>query len=155
MGIPMTKQGYENLLVQLNELRAQVPAIQKAISEAREKGDLKENAEYHAAREAFGMLEARINSLENRLGQAQIVSGVNTKTDEVLFGAKVKVLDNKYKDEEEYVLVGEGEANPKVNKILTTSPMGRAMLNKKKGEIFVVDAPAGKMEYKILEISYE
>ena len=155
MGIPMTKAGYENLQRQVDEMRGQVPALQRAISEAREKGDLKENAEYHAARESFGMLEARISDLEGRLAQASIMKAGTGNSDEVLFGATVKVLDLSYDDEEEYHLVGAGEADPMKNKILTTSPMGQAMLNKKKGERFIVDAPAGKMEYKILEISYE
>ena len=155
MGIPMTKAGFENLQRQVDDMRNQIPALQKAISEAREKGDLKENAEYHAARESFGMLEARISDVEGRLAQATIMKAGTGQSDEVLFGANVKVLDLTYEDEEEYLLVGEGEADPMKNKILTTSPMGQAMLNKKKGENFIVDAPAGKMEYKILEISYE
>lgn len=150
----MTKTGYLKLQEQVDGLREQIPEIQKAISEAREKGDLKENAEYHAARESLGMLEAKIAGLENRLGQAQIINK-QVGADEVLFGAKVEVLDLKYDDEETYELVGEGEADPMKNKILTTSPMGQAMLNKKVGDAFVVDAPAGKMEYKILNISYE
>lgn len=151
----MTKQGYQNLLEQIDELKEQIPDVQKAISEAREEGDLKENAEYHAAREQLGLLEAKIANLENRVGQAQIMTSTNMNKDEVLFGASVKVLDVKYDDEELYVLVGEGEADPMNNRILTTSPMGRAMLNKKIGDTFVVDAPAGKLEYKILEISYD
>lgn len=155
MSIPMTKQGYENLLKQVDELTDQIPDIQKSISEAREKGDLKENAEYHAARESLGMLEAKIADLENRIGQAQIINSEGISADEVLFGATVKVLDKKYGDEEVYTLVGEGEADPMANRILTTSPMGQAMLNKKEGDSFVVDAPAGKMEYQILEISYK
>jgi transcription elongation factor GreA len=154
MGIPMTKAGFENLQRQVDEMRSQIPALQKAISEAREKGDLKENAEYHAARESFGMLEARISELEGRLAQATIMKA-GTNSDEILFGASVKVFDLAYEDEEDYVLVGEGEADPMKNRILTTSPMGQAMLNKKVGENFVVDAPAGKLEYKVLEISYE
>lgn len=155
MGIPMTKAGFDNLQDQVDSLREQIPEIQKAISEAREKGDLKENAEYHAARESLGMLEAKIADLEGRLSQATIMNTGSMNSDEILFGAKVKVLDMTYDDEEEYVLVGEGEADPMNNKILTTSPMGQSMLNKKVGERFIVDAPAGKMEYEVLEISYE
>ena len=149
----MTKAGFENLQNQVDELREQIPGLQKAISEAREKGDLKENAEYHAARESLGLLEAKIADLESRLGQATIMN-VKMDTDEILFGATVKVLDLGYDDEEEYVLVGEGEADPMKNRILTTSPMGQAMLNKKVGDSFVVDAPGGKMEYRVLDISY-
>lgn len=155
MSIPMTKTGFEKLQTQVDELRAQVPDLQKAISEAREKGDLKENAEYHAAREGLGMLEAKIADLDNRLGQASIMTSLAGDTDEILFGAKVKVLDITYGDEETYHLVGDGEADPMENKILTTSPIGKAMLNRKVGERFVVDAPAGSMEYEVLEITYE
>jgi transcription elongation factor GreA len=155
MGIPMTKAGFDNLQNQVDDLRDKIPNIQKAISEAREKGDLKENAEYHAARESLGMLEAKIADIEGRISQATIMSTSQLNTDEILFGAKVKVLDLTYDDEEEYVLVGEGEADPMNNKILTTSPMGQSMLNKKKGDRFIVDAPAGQMEYEVLDISYE
>lgn len=155
MAIPMTKAGYENIQHQVDELRAQIPAVQKAISEAREKGDLKENAEYHAARESFGMLEAKIANLESRLGQATIMKANPGDGTEILFGATVKVKDLTYDDEESYKLVGEGEADPLQNRILTTSPMGQAMLNKKVGDVFVVDAPAGEMKYEVLDISFE
>jgi transcription elongation factor GreA len=155
MGIPMTKAGFENLQRQVDEMRALIPDLQRSISEAREKGDLKENAEYHAARESFGMLEAKISDIEGRLAQATIMKVGQGASDEILFGASVKVLDLSYDDEEEYILVGEGEADPMKNRILTTSPMGQAMLNKKVGDRFIVDAPAGKMEYEVLEISYE
>ena len=150
----MTKAGFHKLQDQLDVLRDQMPEIQKAISEAREKGDLKENAEYHAARENMSMLEAKINELESRLGQAKIMEVSSENTDEVQFGATVKVLDIEYDDEEEFELVGDGEADPVNNKILTTSPMGQAMLNKKVGDDFIVDAPAGELKYKILEITY-
>ncbi|MBF0198283.1 MAG: transcription elongation factor GreA [Planctomycetes bacterium] len=155
MAIPMTKAGYINLQDQLDRLREQIPDMQKAISEAREKGDLKENAEYHAARESLGMHEAKIAEIESRLGQAQIISSKNMNSDEILFGATVSVLDIEIDDEEEYTLVGEGESDPMNNKILTTSPMGQAMLNKKVGDHFTVSAPGGDMEYKVLKISYE
>jgi len=150
----MTKSGFMKLQDDLEELKAKLPAIQKAIGIAREAGDLKENAEYHAARESMGMLEAKIAELDGRLGQAKIMDESHINKDEVQFGAIVKVLDMEYDDEEEFALVGDGEADPVNNKILTTSPMGQAMLNKKVGEMFVVDAPSGKLEYKILEISY-
>ncbi len=154
MAIPMTKKGFMNLQTQVDELVSQIPAMQKAISEAREKGDLKENAEYHAARELFGMTEAKIADLQNRLGQASIVSNANRIHDEVSMGAFVKVMDLKFKDEEEYQLVGMGEADLSQNKILTTSPMAQAMMNKKVGEEFTVDAPAGKITFRVLHIRY-
>jgi transcription elongation factor GreA len=101
------------------------------------------------------MLEAKIANLESRLGQATIMKSNPGDGSEILFGAKVKVKDITYDDEEEYFLVGEGEADPMKNRILTTSPMGQAMLNKKVNDKFIVDAPAGAMEYEVLEISYE
>ncbi len=153
MAIPMTKTGYSKLQDDVQELRNKIPEIQKAISEAREEGDLKENAEYHAARESLGLVEAKIADLESRLGQAKIMSAT-TSSDEILFGATVKVLDMKYDDEEIYYLVGDGESDPMQNKITTTSPIGQAMLNKKVDEIFTVDAPAGKIDYRVLDISY-
>jgi transcription elongation factor GreA len=154
MSIPMTKSGFLKLQGELDDLRAKLPDIQKAIGEAREKGDLKENAEYHAARESMGMLEAKIAELDGRLGQAQIMDESKVNKDQVQFGAIVKILDMEYDDEEEFSLVGDGEADPVNNKILTTSPMGQSMLNKKVGDLFIVDAPSGKLEYKILEITY-
>ena len=154
MAIPMTKTGYMKLQDEVEELRNKIPDIQKAISEAREEGDLKENAEYHAARENLGMLEAKISDIESRLAQAKIMN-TTAASDEILFGATVKVMDLTYDDEETYFLVGEGESDPMKNKITTTSPMGQAMLNKKVGEKFIVDAPAGQIEYEVLEISYE
>jgi len=150
----MTKSGFLKLQDELDVLTSKLPAIQKAIGIAREAGDLKENAEYHAARESMGMLEAKIADLNGRLGQAKIMNESHVNKDEIQFGAIVKVLDMEYDDEEEFALVGDGEADPVNNKILTTSPMGQAMLNKKAGEMFVVDAPSGKLEYKILKISY-
>jgi transcription elongation factor GreA len=154
MSIPMTKAGFEKLHDELEGMKAQVPDIQKAIGVAREAGDLKENAEYHAARESLGMLEAKIAELESRLGSAKIMDGSSVNKDEIQFGATVKVLDKQFNDEEEFSLVGDGESDPVNNKILPTSPMGQAMLNKKVGDVFVVDAPSGKLEYKVLEITY-
>ncbi len=155
MGIPMTRQGYLNLQKQIDDKRAQVPVAQKAISEAREKGDLRENAEYHAAREHFGMLQAQINELESRVAQANIVNTPDSSKGEVALGAKVRVRDLKYGDDELYAIVGLGETDPLKNRILPTSPMGQAMLNKKIGQRFVVEAPGGRLEYEILEINYD
>jgi transcription elongation factor GreA len=150
----MTKAGFMKLQDELDGLRDQLPGIQKAIGIAREAGDLKENAEYHAARESMGMLEAKIAELDARLSQAKIMDGSNVNEDEIQFGATIKLLDLQYNDEEEFALVGDGESDPVNNKILPTSPMGQAMLNKKVGDVFIVDAPSGKLEYKVLEITY-
>ena len=154
MAIPMTKTGYMKLQDEVEQLRQKIPDIQKAISEAREEGDLKENAEYHAARENLALAEAKISDIESRLAQAKIINKMTT-SDEILFGATVKVNDLTYDDEEVYHLVGEGESDAMQNKITTTSPIGQAMLNKKVGEKFIVNAPAGEIEYEVLEISYK
>lgn len=151
----MTKVGFLNLQTEVDELKNRMPVYKRAIADARELGDLKENAEYHAARESLGMLEAQISEKQNILNQAVIMGDGDIDKNAVQFGASVRLLDLKYDDEEEYMLVGAGEADPMNNRILLSSPMGAAMLNKKVGDIFVVDAPAGKMEYRILDICYE
>lgn len=151
----MTRKGFSNLQRQAEEMRARLPELQKAISEAREKGDLSENAEYHAARENLGMQEAKIREMEERLSQAEIIREGERPRDEIVLGARVLVLDTGCGDREEYLLVGMGEEDPMNNRILTGSPMGRAMLNKKKGDVFVVDAPGGRLNYRVLEISYD
>lgn len=154
VGIPTTKKGLLNMQREIDALQDQIPAIQKAVAEARAKGDLRENAEYHAAREQLGMTEAKIAEIQSRISQATIISSKNRPSDEIAFGARVLLLDIKYEDEEEYELVGMGEADPMQNKILPNSPMGRAMLNRKVGEEFVVEAPAGRLNYRVLSIDY-
>jgi transcription elongation factor GreA len=152
--IPMTREGYDKLKAELDNMQGvQMIAVTTRVATARDMGDLSENAEYHAAREDQGILQAKINELKSRLSLASIVERSSMPTDTVAFGAKVKVLDLTHDDEEEYELVGPGEDDPFNNKILTTSPIGQGLLGKKVGETAEIQAPKGTMKFKILAIS--
>jgi transcription elongation factor GreA len=152
--IPVTAEGKKKIQSELNELNDRVPVIAKAIEEAREKGDLRENAEYHAAREEMGMINARISDLKSKLSRAVVVDESQIDTSTVAFGAIIKLQDLSDKSVEEWRLVGEGEDDPLENKILTSSPMGSALVGKKVGETLVVNAPGGTLKFKIKEITY-
>jgi transcription elongation factor GreA len=152
--IPVTAEGKRKIQSELDELTGRVPQLAKAIEEAREKGDLRENAEYHAAREEMGMINARIADLKGKLSRAVVVDESQIDTSRVGFGAKVQLQDLKDKSIEDWQLVGEGEDDPLENKILTSSPMGNALVGRKVGETIVVHAPAGELKFKIKEISY-
>ncbi len=151
--IPMSKEGYEKLKAQLDRMNNEdMPRIAEAIAQARGFGDLSENAEYDAAREAQGMLQARINDLQDKLARAMIVDRSTVATDRVVFGARVKVLDLDLDEEEEFVLVGPGEEDYDQNKILCTSPIGQGLLGKQVGEIAEVPVPKGTLKLQIVEI---
>src|SRR5690606_29028260 len=133
--VPMTRAGFEKLKAELNQMQnVEMPAIAEQIALARSEGDLSENAEYHAQRENQGMLQAKINLLKDKLSRASIIDTSNVPKDEVAFTATVKVRDLKYDDEEEFTLVGAGEEDYDVGKILVTSPVGQGLLGKKVGE---------------------
>jgi len=152
--IPMTREGYEKLKADLNQMQnADMIEVTKRVATAREMGDLSENAEYHAAREDQGILQARINDLKSRLSQAHIVDRSAMPTDSVAFGAKVKVKDLEFDDEEEFELVGPGEDDPDNNKILTTSPIGQGLLGKRVGETAEIQVPKGTIRFQILGIN--
>ncbi len=152
--IPVTAEGKKKIQAELEELNSRVPIIAKAIEEAREKGDLRENAEYHAAREEMGMINARISDLKSKLSRAVVVDSSQIDTSQVSFGAKVQLQDLSDKSVEEWELVGEGEDDPLENKILTSSPMGSALVGKTVGDTIVVHAPAGDLKFMVKEISY-
>ena len=152
--IPVTAEGKKKIQAELDELQGRIPAIAQAIADAREKGDLRENAEYHAAREEMGMTNARISDLKNKLAHAVVVDSSQIDTSRVAFGAIIKMQDLKDKSVEEWQLVGEGEDNALDNKILTSSPMGTALLGKTVGDIIVVKAPVGDIKFKIQAITY-
>jgi transcription elongation factor GreA len=152
--VPVTVEGKKKMQAELDELTSRVPVVAKAIADAREKGDLKENAEYHAAREDMGMLNARIGELKSKLAYAVVVDESLIDTSRIAFGAKIVLLDLKDKSEEDWQLIGDGEDDPLENKILTTSPMGAALIGKKLGETVTVDAPAGPIKFKVKKISY-
>jgi len=152
--IPVTAEGKKKLNGELDALTARIPIIAKAIEEAREKGDLRENAEYHAAREEMSMVNARVADLKAKLARAVVVDESRIDTSTVAFGAKVTLQFLKDKSVEEWFLVGEGEDDALENKILTSSPMGQALLGKKIGDTVVVKAPAGDLKYVIKKIAY-
>jgi transcription elongation factor GreA len=153
--IPMSKEGYEKLKAQLDKMQNEdMPRIAEAIALARAEGDLSENAEYDAQREAQGMLQARINELSDKLARALIVDRANLPTDRVVFGSKVKVLDIDLNDEEDFILVGPGDEDYDQNKILTTSPIGQALVGKKIKDEVEVPIPKGTLRLRILDISF-
>jgi transcription elongation factor GreA len=154
---PMTLHGAERLRAELNELKSvKRPAVIAAISEARAHGDLKENAEYHAAREQQGFIEGRIKDIEAKLSHAQVIDvttlGVGGK---VVFGATVVLLDLNTDEEKTYQIVGIDEADLKHGKISVTSPVARALIGKIEGDEVGLDAPGGTHEFEILEVRYE
>jgi transcription elongation factor GreA len=151
--IPMSKEGYEKLKAQLDRMKNDdMPRIAEQIAQARGFGDLSENAEFDAAVEAQGMLQARINDLQNKLSQALIVDKSTIPTDRVVYGSKVRVLDLVLKEEEDFILVGPGEEDYDQNKILLTSPIGQGLVGKKVGEEVEVQIPVGVLKLKIVEI---
>ncbi len=153
--VPKTSEAYERKRAELDEMRnKKMPAIAEKIAAAREEGDLKENAEYHAQREAQGMLQARINALQDQLARASIVDTSKLPRDQVAFGATVKVKDLDYDDEEEITFVGVGDEDPDVGKYAITSPIGQGLLGKKVGETAEIAVPSGTLKFKILEINY-
>jgi len=154
---PMTVRGAEKLRQELNELKTVVrPRIVAAIAEAREHGDLKENAEYHAAREQQGFAEGRIKEIEAKLSNAQIIDVADLNAGgKVVFGATVDVLDINTDEEHSYRIVGEDEADIKAGLISVTSPLARELIGKSAGDEAVLDAPGGQREFEILDVRYE
>jgi len=153
--IPMTKEGYEKLKADMDRMQnVEMIEVAKRIAAARELGDLSENAEYHAAREDQGMLQARIDSLKDKLGRAYFVDKNNLSTDSVVFGARVQVKDLDLDEEETFELVGPGEEDYNKNKILITSPIGQGLVGKKRGDVAEIQVPMGKLRFEIIEISF-
>jgi transcription elongation factor GreA len=153
--VPMTQEGLDKLRGELKAMEEHRPRIQQQIKEAREKGDLSENAEYHAAREDLSMLEGRMREMKDKIARAQIVDPSKIGGDTIVFGATVKLLSLSDNEEEEYMLVGEGENDPLNGRILTTSPMGQALLTKKVGDKVEVPTPKGSLKFKVLKIQYK
>lgn len=153
---PMTKEGADALQTELNKLKKEErPKITEAIAEAREHGDLKENAEYHAAREQQGLVEARIKLIEAQLSNAQVIDVTKLpQTGKVVFGATVSVLNVDTDEELTYKIVGNEEADVKANKISVNSPIARALIGKEEGDEVVVQAPSGNIDYEIIGIEY-
>jgi transcription elongation factor GreA len=151
----MSREGYDKKKAQLDHMKnVQMIEVTKRVATARDMGDLSENAEYHAAREDQGMLQAKIGKLEDELARAFIVDRNNLPSDAVVFGARVKVKDLDFDEEEEYTLVGPGEEDYDNNKILTSSPIGQGLLGKKIGDTAEISVPRGVLRYKVLAISF-
>ena len=150
----LTQQGYEKMIQELEHLKnVKRREISQAIEQARLLGDLKENAEYHAAKEAASHNEAKIQDMEDKLSRAEIVDETAVSDDKVCFGVTVKLKDVESDEETEYSLVGNEEADPVSGKISVTSPVGKALLGHKVDEIVKIEVPAGTLEYKIISIS--
>lgn len=153
--VPMTKEAYNRLRAEIEHLEAvEMPLIAEKIAEARAEGDLKENAEYHAQRENQGLTQAKINQRKEKLANAYIIDPAKLNRDEVSVLATVKVRDLAYDDEEEFTLVGSGDEDYDAGKILSTSPIGAALLGKKVGDKIEVPVPKGKLKFEILAIDY-
>ncbi|WP_064746736.1 transcription elongation factor GreA [Lysobacter antibioticus] len=157
MRAPMTAKGAQRLRAELDELKTvKRPAVINAIAEARAHGDLKENAEYHAAREQQGFIEGRIKQLEAELSHAQIIdiSQLNAGS-KVVFGAIVELADVDTDEEKTYQIVGDLEADIKQGLIAISSPVARALIGKNEGDSVVIEAPGGTREYEIVGVSYQ
>lgn len=154
--IPITKIGAEKLEAELKELKSvRRPKVIQAIAEAREHGDLKENAEYHAAREEQGFIEGRIKDIEGKLSHAQVIDVAALKQDgRVVFGTTVVLYDDEEDKEITYQIVGEDEADIKAGKISVSSPVAMALIGKEVDDVAVVKAPGGDKEYEIVEVQY-
>jgi transcription elongation factor GreA len=150
----LTREGYDKILKELDDLKTRGRSdVSKAIAEAREKGDLSENAEYHAAKDEQGMLELKISELEQVMSNARIIDKSLLDTSHVVVFAKVTIKNLNNGAKQTYEIVSETEADLKAKKISVGSPIGRGLLGKAVGDIATVDTPAGKIEFEILEIS--
>lgn len=154
--VPMTVAGEKNLRDELNHLKSEArPRVIAAIAEAREHGDLKENAEYHAAREQQGFIEGRIQEIESKLSTAQVIDVTKLpRTGKVIFGVTVELINLNTDEEVTYRIVGEDEANIKEGRISVTSPIARAMIGKEEGDVVVVKTPGGEVEYEIGNVEH-
>ena len=151
---PLTKDGELKLQEELKNLKLERPKITKAIAEEREHGDLKENAEYHAAREQQGLVEARIKDIEYKLANSEIIeSDPSNDTTEIVFGCSVELLNLEDNSKIKYQIVGEDEADLEKNKISFNSPIGKGLMNKKIGDLITIIVPKGELKFKVIKIN--
>jgi transcription elongation factor GreA len=156
MPTPITKKGYEALKAELDRLKkVERPKVIEAIAEARSHGDLSENAEYDAAKERQGFIEARIGELERKLADARIVETAGRTSDTVVFGATVSLLEMEARQKKQYTLVGQDEADLKNGKISVQSPVGKALIGKRVGDQVTVTTPAKVVEYEVIDIRFD
>ena len=154
--VPMTVEGYKKLETDLHRLKVEErPRIIQQIADAREHGDLSENAEYHAAKEAQGLNEARVADLEDKLSRAEVIDPAKLSGTTVKFGATVSLADEESGDKVKYKIVGEHEASVRDGKISISSPIARALIGKSKGEAAEVTTPKGARSYEILKVEYK
>ena len=152
---PMTPEGYANLKEELSRLKNKDrPYIIGEIATAREHGDLSENAEYHAAKDRQGMIEARISELENKIGLAEVIDISNISSDRVQFGATVTIVDEESELESTYQLVGADESDVNQGRLSISSPLARALIGKKTSDAIEINAPGGTHNYEIVSIKY-
>ena len=151
--LPMLAEGYERQLAELKALREERPRIVDAIEEARAHGDLSENAEYHAAKERQGQVEAMVGDLEDRISRAQIIDPTTLSGDRIIFGATVSMLDDDDKPVK-YQIVGPYEADAKIGRISYASPLGKALIGRKVGEEVEVTVPSGDKSYQVEKIEF-
>ena len=154
--IPMTKKGFVRLQDELERLRkVERPKNIKDIEEARGHGDLSENAEYHAAKERQGFIEGRMQELQGKLAHSQVIDTSKLSNEKVVFGATVVLLDQDSEEEKKYTLVGTDEADLKEGKISVISPVGKALIGHRVGDVVSIRVPAGTVDYEVLDISFE
>ncbi|MBX9861375.1 MAG: transcription elongation factor GreA [Hyphomicrobium sp.] len=154
--VPMTVEGFNTLEAELHRLKAEErPRIIQAISEARSHGDLSENAEYHAAKEAQGMNEARVAELEDKIGRAEVVDTSKLSGTSIKFGATVTLVDEDTDEKVKYKIVGDLEANVRDGKISISSPIARALIGKSKGDSAEVTTPKGSRSYEVLKVEWK
>ena len=153
--VPMTEEGYAALETEIKHLKTvERPRIIRAIEEARAHGDLSENAEYHAAKEAQGMNEARVAELEDKFSRADVIDVSKLSGDTIKFGATIVILDEDTEEEQKYQIVGEIEADVKAGKIAINSPIARALIGKKAGDVVEVVTPRGHKSYEIIDVKF-
>jgi len=154
--IPMTAEGYHRLEEELKHLKAvERPAVIRAIAEAREHGDLSENAEYHAARERQGFIEGRVMELEDKISRAEIIDVTKLTGKQVKFGATVTLIDEDTDEKTLYQIVGEDEADIKARRLAITSPLARALVGKSVGDMVEVSTPGGSKSYEIARVAFK
>jgi len=153
--VPMTAEGHSAMMDEIKHLKTvERPRIIKLIEEARSHGDLSENAEYHAAKEQQGWMEARVAELEDKISRADVIDITRLSGETVKFGAKVTLVDEETDDESSYQIVGEFEADVKKGKISVSSPIARAIIGKRKGDSVEVTTPGGGKSYEILRVNW-
>ena len=153
--IPMTREGYEQIRRKLDHLKnVELPRLQKALGEARELGDLSENSEFDAARSEMWNVDQQIAELEHKLARADVIDPSALKLDAIAIGAFVRAEDLETRRKEEFLLVGEGEVRNDVDTVSVASPLGQAFLGKKVGDVAEVQAPRGRLRYRVLEFRY-